>query len=431
MKREDIILGIVYLNIVLYATCFQIQRPLEPFLVDKLSSGNSVNDYAKLNSFFSLVQTVGSFMSGPFLDKFGPKIGFLITFISSAMSYWLLSISTTLDILYLSKIPTIFQAGFLCAQLSASLVTKDGADRIKALGRVTMSYTIGSVMGPAIGGWLGASGDYYYGAKLAVYGSLLSAILTLFLPDFDHSNSKIDNKSNDIPKNTNKAHSYGFINVFSSVWLFLCSKVITSVANATSASAMPLILKNIYHLNEQNLGLVMSAMSACNAVVNGLFLAPIVAVLGNGSLIDVIKYCVLAMSILSFTQAFMGVDNVISVISYTNGLLEYVVLLFVLSVLQFVLSTTITSESTSRVNSDEKGTLLGLEHSLFAAARIVTPQIGVYLLNEHGVSGVCSACGGIFLGVYCLWVSFIGRFDRGFDDKHTIASNAGGERKEK
>jgi hypothetical protein len=43
------------------------------------------------------------------------------------------------------------QAGFLCAQLAASQATSNGADRVKALGRLTMSYTIGSVIGPSIG----------------------------------------------------------------------------------------------------------------------------------------------------------------------------------------------------------------------------------------------------------------------------------------
>lgn len=52
--------SLIYLNIVLYATCFQIQRPLEPFMIEKLKSGGGGGDvaleYAKLQSFFSLIQ---------------------------------------------------------------------------------------------------------------------------------------------------------------------------------------------------------------------------------------------------------------------------------------------------------------------------------------------------------------------------------------
>lgn len=39
----------------------------------------------------------------------------------------------------------------MCAQLAASQATSDGADRVLALGRLSMSYTIGSVLGPALG----------------------------------------------------------------------------------------------------------------------------------------------------------------------------------------------------------------------------------------------------------------------------------------
>ena len=46
---------IVYVNILLYAVCYQLQRPIEPFLVDKLSSKStdSKQAYGQLQSFFS------------------------------------------------------------------------------------------------------------------------------------------------------------------------------------------------------------------------------------------------------------------------------------------------------------------------------------------------------------------------------------------
>lgn len=39
----------------------------------------------------------------------------------------------------------------MCGQLAISQATTDGADRVLALGRLSMSYTIGSVLGPALG----------------------------------------------------------------------------------------------------------------------------------------------------------------------------------------------------------------------------------------------------------------------------------------
>jgi hypothetical protein len=65
-----------------------------------------------------------------------------------------------------------------------------------------------------------------------------------------------------------------------------------------SGTAFPLILKNTYSLDEQALGYSMSAMSAFNGIVNGLFLGPIVALAG-GHLPRVISVCIAAMAALS------------------------------------------------------------------------------------------------------------------------------------
>ena len=39
-------LYIVYINVVLYATCYQLQRPIEPFMVERLglTAGGSASD---------------------------------------------------------------------------------------------------------------------------------------------------------------------------------------------------------------------------------------------------------------------------------------------------------------------------------------------------------------------------------------------------
>ena len=98
----------------LYATCFQLQRPLEPFLVDKLvkSDGVSVDSqqqFANVQSFFSAVQMIGSLASGVLIDWLGVRGGFLLTFGASALSYQLLAQTTSIYGLYLSKIPAVFQ----------------------------------------------------------------------------------------------------------------------------------------------------------------------------------------------------------------------------------------------------------------------------------------------------------------------------------
>jgi hypothetical protein len=97
---------------------------------------------------------------------------------------------------------------------------------------------------------------------VAVAGSVLSIVLTLLL--LPGGNSDIEEsprlrRTTSMTKLVNPDVEYkiqhsdailGLGKVFGMVWLLLSTKVVTSLANAISASAMPLILKDTYHMNE-------------------------------------------------------------------------------------------------------------------------------------------------------------------------------------
>ena len=412
MNKERV-LGIIYLNIILYALCYNLQRPLEPFLVDHLvkNDSNASYEYAKLQSFFSIVQTIGSLIAGRFLDSYGPRLGLIINFIASAISYYLLSISTSISILYMSKIPTIFQAGYLCAQLAVTQLTISGEERVMVLGRLAMSYTVGSVLGNIIGGYIGSSKDYYFAAKIAIFGSLISMMLSLTLPSYSDfklysSRNNIDTANDKNVSNSNQTfwHKLKVPEILRNVWLLLFSKVITSVANAMGQAAFPLILKNTYALNEKNVGLSMSALSGFNALVNGSLLGHITSLLGS-KLLSVISNCMLILIGLSILQAALAAPIIEQYIP-GDGLYTFMISTAILSVFQYVIATSITSESTSRVDENSKGTLLGLEHCLFAGARVFAPQMGVGLLTYGGISAVSSGSSIVFFGVFIVWSTF-------------------------
>ena len=77
-REQNRILFITYVNLILYAVCYQLQRPVEPFLVQQLAKGGSESDvtrtYGQLQSFFSAIQTVGSPLVGILLDRVGVRL---------------------------------------------------------------------------------------------------------------------------------------------------------------------------------------------------------------------------------------------------------------------------------------------------------------------------------------------------------------------
>lgn len=146
-SKDTIALWVTYLNIVLYGLCFQLQRPIEPFLVKSLSSKASepaviAETYGRLQSFFNAAQTLGSPLVGMLLDRIGIRNASAIVFSATALSYAILAGATDLRLLFISKIPTVFMAAFLVAQATAAVTATEETARAKALGRMTSAYTI-------------------------------------------------------------------------------------------------------------------------------------------------------------------------------------------------------------------------------------------------------------------------------------------------
>lgn len=429
-------LFLIYGLIVMYALCYQLQSPVEPFLVDKLTGGGaspeSSRQYANLMSFFSFAQAFGSLIVGYFLDRFGVRAGFCLNFIACAISYYMLSIANSMEMLFLSKVPGMCLAGFLCAQTAIAKVTEQGPERLTALGRLTTASTVGGIIGPSLGGYLGASGNYTVGSTAAVVLSLLSVFVCVFLlpaniDSVDSGLTKEKKKTeavvkeeketdvettkseNDCSKTQTPALSW--LNraklILSLVWLFLFVKVVTSISNSMVRSAQPLILKNELGCNEAMLGMFMSAQFGFGGFANTFLLAPVTKLLG-GDVTVVVQKCVLCMG---------GGYAMIAVIYSTAGdavlpsgvirQYPFICITMLLAIFQYCLGTCITANTTSIVPKHFQGTLMGIEHALFAVAYMVGPKAGVAVLQYGGISGLALASAGIFTLVLLIWTGWV------------------------
>lgn len=397
-------------------------------MVEKLvgDDGDAIAAYGYVTSFFSLSQMVGSLVMGFLLDKVGVRGGFKITFISAALMYALLANATSLNMLFLSKVPGMFMAGFMCAQAAAARLTPPGKSKTRtaAFGRLTFSYTIGSSIGPFIGGILGSSGNYYFGAQLAVAGSLICVVLTHFLPsevDVDVSKStdaksaEVDDiagtdsehikegQSNSAPTDIHeeKGIASRVYYVLGLVWVLLGTKLISSVANSMYSASRPLVLKNTFGMRESAMGTFMSITSIFVGVFNGFLLDSVTAFFG-GHISIVVRNCIIGMAIVFASQAFlMG-----SMSPIEFGLPMYITTTMVLTIFQFVLGTSISCATTAIVPKRLIGTLMGIEHSSFSGARIIGPYIGLYILSNMGMSTLSAICSAIFAAILLMWSIF-------------------------
>ena len=402
-------LVLVYLLVVFYALCYQLQSPLEPFLVEQLVGKDKASEasvsYGRLQSLFSAIQMFASLLFGHILDKAGVRVGFTLNFLACAATYYILSITSSMTMLYMSKIPGIGMAGFLCAQTAVSQLTKAGPERVRALGRLTTAYTIGGIIGPYCGGVLGAKGDYFLSAKFAMVGSLVAAGASLLLPHgLAQSELNPDKSDKDEGSTSSTSPSQPWparmVIVLRLAGFLSTVKLITSTANSMASSAQNLVLKNELGFAEADLGLFMSAQFAFGAVANAVLLGPVTRFMG-GVPRFVVRNCVLAMAAGYALQAFLNSMPLALPHLAQKGCFTSIAL--VLAIFQYSLSTSITAENTQLVPEDMKGTLIGMEHCIFSAARVLTPAVGINLLNDHGMGGLYGACSSIFLSTFVLW----------------------------
>jgi predicted MFS family arabinose efflux permease len=404
ITRDNAALWVTYANIVLYALCYQLQRPVEPFLVQQLSqnaadAASITQTYGRLQAFFSTIQTVGSPLVGILLDRVGIRQASAMVFLASAASYAILAVATDMNLLFYSKIPTALQHAFLVAQATAATSTGgDEAARAQALGRMTTAYTVGATIGPAVGGYLAEKGDLYAAAKLAVVGSLLSVLLSLlFLPNVVNPKQIQSANSGELADSTiKKKRSFldelrrsGEISVRSALWPLLLVKVIGGVAASMHATALPMLLTQKLGFDPAQLGIAMSSSMFAIAAFGAAGMAPLTNMLGAAGLA---KVGLGLRAILGFAIA-----AVVSVSFKHDGVMMQVIIASVLHALaSHALATGLTTQTTGVVGAQEQGALLGLEHGLFSLARIGGPEMGTALLAAgKGFWLVAGACGAV------------------------------------
>lgn len=311
--------------------------------------------------------------------------------------------------LFASKIPGVFMAGFLCAQTAMSVLTPPGAERVAALGRLTASYTVGGVVGPYLGGWLGAQGDYFVAARYACAGSLVAAALVPFLPGdarghYAAAPDPKEGKGEAAPGGDEEERSWGarVRLILRLVGVLFFVKIASGVANSMARAAQPLILKNELQFTEADMGKFLSANFAFGGFANGVLLGPLTKLLG-GEVRVVVHKCLLIMAAFYALQA-AGYSSASPLMAVAGAGKQYPFIAASMGVamFQFSLGTGITAQTTQTVPEHMKGTLMGMEHALFSLARIGGPAAGVYLLKTQGISGLSAVIAAVFFGLFAL-----------------------------
>eukprot|EP00195_Chlamydomonas_chlamydogama_P001003 CAMPEP_0202914444 /NCGR_PEP_ID=MMETSP1392-20130828/63103_1 /ASSEMBLY_ACC=CAM_ASM_000868 /TAXON_ID=225041 /ORGANISM="Chlamydomonas chlamydogama, Strain SAG 11-48b" /LENGTH=369 /DNA_ID=CAMNT_0049606089 /DNA_START=22 /DNA_END=1128 /DNA_ORIENTATION=- len=359
-------LGVIYANVALYSVCMMMQQPLLPYLTKQL--GASTTQFAQLQTLFSAVQLVGGLLSGPFVDAYGGRALMVVSFAASAVSYALTASATSLSLLYLSRLPTVFQHTVLAARTIVTAATDDG-QRATFLGYVGVSFGIGFGLGPALGGLL-SDVSLQFSAWVAAAGSLasLASVLLLLPPDKPQKAATAKGGSSTSGVARQAIMKFSEACRLPGVGSLLVIKLTTGLAFGIFQSMFTVLLQNRGLGPKQN-GAVLSFVGVVSILVQGALVGPAVSRLGEART----TYLAVWVMMLGF-GALGAVKTLVGTLAALVPLCAAAVMLTALN----------TSLLTKAVPPDQRGTILSVDMSMGSGTRMLSPGLGAVLLTRGG-----------------------------------------------
>ncbi|HEU4683954.1 MAG TPA: TCR/Tet family MFS transporter [Nitrospira sp.] len=149
----------ILVTVLLDMLSFGIIIPVLPKLVEEFLSGDTARAsviYGFMNTTWAVMQFFGSPVQGALSDRYGRRPVVLLSNAGLGLDYVLMALAPTVGWLFLGRaISGLASSSFSTAGAYIADVTAP-EDRAAAFGKIGMVFGLGFVLGPALGGWLGA-----------------------------------------------------------------------------------------------------------------------------------------------------------------------------------------------------------------------------------------------------------------------------------
>ncbi|XP_010143626.1 PREDICTED: solute carrier family 22 member 18 [Buceros rhinoceros silvestris] len=369
-KRRRAIL-VAYLIATLDLTFLFMLLGVMPYLAKSL--GLDSVGFGYLQTIFGVLQLVGGPIFGRFADKFGARAALVLSCASGSAFFLLVSISTSIPLLFLSRLPAVFMHGLPGAQKVITDMTTP-SQRADALGKLGVCFGIGIIIGSALGGVLSTKFGVFTPAYVALVGSLINTMLAMaWIP----LQAKPKSDHHVMEHSTSQSASVFSIREilrlmkFPGVMEVFIIKVFAGLPIGLFLIMFSIISMDFFGLEAVESGYLMSYFGVLQMVIQGLVIGKLTNCCTEGTL--------LRLSIFVFAGVGLGMALMRTVWHYC---IIAVPLVFAFS----TLGTLTDSILTKAVPSSDTGTMLGICASVPPLTRTVGPAIGGVLYKQFGVS---------------------------------------------
>ncbi|NXJ07962.1 S22AI protein, partial [Odontophorus gujanensis] len=365
VRRGRVILA-AYLIVTLELTFLFMQFGVMPYLAKNL--GLDSVGFGYLQTTFGVLQLMGGPIFGRFADQFGNRAALTLSCASASAFFLLLSMSTSVPILFLSRLPSVFMHGLPGTQKVITDLTAP-SERAAALGKLGLCFGVGIIAGSALGGVVSTKFGIFVPMYLGLVGSLINTVISVVC---------IPSSAKPKSEHHNTEHSSVFnireilrVMKFPGVMEIFLVKVLSGFPVGLFLIMFSIISIEFFGLEAVESGYLMSYFGVLQMVVQGLVIGKLTSRSTEQTL--------LRLGILVFAGVGLGMALMRTVWHYC---IIVVPLVFAFN----VMGTITDSILTKAVPSSDTGAMLGICASVQPLTRTVGPTIGAILYKNFGVS---------------------------------------------
>jgi len=168
----------IFITVLLDMMALGLIVPVLPKLISDFLGGDTAKAAAAIG-FFTTIWAIMQFVASPFLgvlsDRYGRRPVILLSNVGLGLDYFIMALAPSIGWLLLGRIFSgITAANMNTANAYISDVTP-AEKRSKAFGLLNSAFGIGFIVGPAVGGWLGA-----YDPRLPFWCAAVFSLLNAF-----------------------------------------------------------------------------------------------------------------------------------------------------------------------------------------------------------------------------------------------------------
>jgi DHA1 family tetracycline resistance protein-like MFS transporter len=273
-------LAFIFVTVVLDVVAFGITIPVLPRLLEELSAGDTARAaeiYGVFGTAWAAMQLVFAPILGMLSDRFGRRKVLLISCFGLGVDYIFMALAPTVGWLFVGRlISGVTAASFATAAAYVADVTP-AEKRAAAFGMVGAGWGLGFVLGPALGGLLGAHDlrlPFWVAAALA----LANAAYGLFvLPE----SLPVERRRPLEWRRANPIGALAVLGAHASLYALAVVYFLYALAHHVLPAVFVLYSSNRYGWSERTVGLTLALVGICSVTVQGGLVRPFVRRFGE------------------------------------------------------------------------------------------------------------------------------------------------------